>query len=365
MNLFDLIVIVVVLGAILIGVSSGALPQIGGLLGAFAGATLGVSVLPWLETPLDQVPADIRAIAVLAGLLFIVGIGEALGSGLGRSVAIWLRGGVLGVADRVLGGVVGAAQAVLVVWLVGGLLAAGPMRSIATQAQTSFVVRALSGVLPPPTEIAGALGRLLDTTRIPDLFVGLDPLPAPDVERPTSPAARAIAAAAIDSTFRVSAATCQFTSSGTGFAVASRYVVTNAHVIAGASTVRVRTQSGPALDAVVVFDDPQLDIALLFVADLNARPLRLQRPIRPGERPARRSAFRTAAASRSSRQPCRASTARPAATSMATAASPATSSSCGRLSTRATAAGRSCWPTGPSAGSSSQRPGPTPTWAMR
>ena len=275
MNLFDLIVIVVVLGAILIGVSSGALPQIGGLLGAFAGATLGVSVLPWLETPLDQVPADIRAIAVLAGLLFIVGIGEALGSGLGRSVAIRLRGGVLGVADRVLGGVVGAAQAVLVVWLVGGLLAAGPMRSIATQAQTSFVVRALSGVLPPPTEIAGALGRLLDTTRIPDLFVGLDPLPAPDVERPTSPAARAIAAAAIDSTFRVSAATCQFTSSGTGFAVASRYVVTNAHVIAGASTVRVRTQSGPALDAVVVFDDPQLDIALLFVADLNARPLRL------------------------------------------------------------------------------------------
>ena len=35
--------------------------------------------------------------------------------------------GVFGAIDRVFGGVVGGAQALLVVWLIGGLLAAGPM----------------------------------------------------------------------------------------------------------------------------------------------------------------------------------------------------------------------------------------------
>jgi S1-C subfamily serine protease len=176
--------------------------------------------------------------------------------------------------DRVLGGFVGAAQALLVIWLMGGLLAAGPMRALALQAQTSAVVRGLSGILPAPTEIAAELGRLLSDTGIPDLFVGLEPLPAPDVERPTDPAAAAIADAATRSTVRVSAATCQFQSTGTGFAVARAYVVTNAHVVAGASTVVVQAASGRRLNAFPVFDDPELDIALLWVDGLDATPLR-------------------------------------------------------------------------------------------
>jgi S1-C subfamily serine protease len=273
-NLFDLVILVLVIVAVLIGVSSGALPQLGGLLGAFGGAVLAIAALPWLEQPLELIQLEFRAIAVLGGLLLIVGVGEAVGSAVGRSIAVRLRGGVLGGVDRLLGGFVGAAQALLVVWLVGGLAAAGPMRSLAVQAQTSVVFRGLSAILPPPTEIAAQLGGLLDDTGIPDLFVGLDPLPAPDLERPTDPAAQAIAAAAQASTLRISALTCQFQSTGTGFVVARGYVVTNAHVIAGGRTVRVRAQDGPSMDAVVVYDDPELDVALLWVPTLDAPPLR-------------------------------------------------------------------------------------------
>lgn len=274
MNLFDLVVLVLVIAAVLIGIGSGALPQIGGLLGAFGGAVVSIAALPWLKDLLDAIDPDFRAIAVLGGLLFVIGIGEAVGSAIGRTIAVRLGGGVLSSVDRLLGGFVGAGQAVLVIWLIGGLLAAGPMRALAVQAQTSFVVRGLSAVLPPPTEIAAGLGGLLDDTGIPDLFVGLDPLPAPDVERPTDPAANAIAAAARASTFRISALTCQFQSTGTGFAVARGYVVTNAHVVAGGRTIRVRTADGPALDAVVVFSDPELDVALLWVPNLDAVALR-------------------------------------------------------------------------------------------
>jgi S1-C subfamily serine protease len=273
-NLLDLVVVVLVIVAVLIGVGTGALPQVGGLLGAFGGAVLAIVALPWLEEPLKAIQPEFRAIAVLGGMLAVVGVGEAIGSAIGRAIGVRLGGGVLSRLDRLLGGFVGAAQALLVVWLIGGLLAAGPMRSLALQAQNSVVVRGLSAVLPPPTEIAAELGRLLGDSGIPDLFLGLDPLPAPDIERPTDPAAQAIAAAARASTFRVSALTCQFQSTGTGFAVARGYVVTNAHVIAGGRTVRIRAQDGPSLDAIVVFDDPELDVALLWVPSLDAAPLR-------------------------------------------------------------------------------------------
>jgi S1-C subfamily serine protease len=274
-NLFDLLVVVLVVLAVFIGFTSGALPQIGGLLGAFAGGALAIVLLPWLEPLVGDMNPLVRAVVVLAGMLLIVGIGEAIGSAIGRLGAIRLRGSPFGTVDRAFGGFVGAGQALLVVWLIGGLLAAGPLRALATQAQTSIVVRGLNSVLPAPTEIALELGRLLDDTGLPDLFVGLEPLPAPPVAQPADPAAEAIARAAVPSTVRVAALTCQFTSSGSGFAVAPDYVVTNAHVVAGARTIRVTPPDGDPRDSVAVYDDPELDVALLWVPGLGARPLRL------------------------------------------------------------------------------------------
>ena len=274
MNVFDLAVIVLFVAAVLIGLNSGAIPQLAGLLGALGGGALALAALPLLERPLKSLDPPVSAFAVLAGMLFLVGIGEAIGSAIGQSVAMRLRGGVLGTLDRLFGGVVGGAQALLIVWLIGGLLAAGPMRGLAVQAQTSFVVRGLNAILPAPTEIAAELARLLDDTGLPDLFVGLEPLPAAPVDVPTDPTARAIAASAQSSTVKVSAATCEYISTGSGFVIARGYVVTNAHVVAGATTIRVLTVEGALRDAVAVFDDPELDVALLWVPRLDAPALR-------------------------------------------------------------------------------------------
>jgi S1-C subfamily serine protease len=273
-NLFDAVVLVLLVVAVVIGIGSGALPQVGGLLGAFGGGGLAILALPLIESLAAGLDPGPRAVAVLVAILGSIGLGEGIGSAIGRLAGRRLGQGVLSSVDRVLGGVVGAAQALLVVWLVGGVLAAGPLRFAAAQAQTSFVVRALNAVLPAPTEFAGELGRLLDDTGIPDLFIGLEPLPAPPVELPADPEARAIAAKAEPSTVRISALTCEFVSSGSGFVVARGYVVTNAHVIAGARTVRVRASDGSTLDAVAVYDDPELDVALLWVAGLQAPALR-------------------------------------------------------------------------------------------
>ena len=271
--MFDVVVIALVVIATLFGYRSGALPQLAGLLGAVAGGALAVLALPHLETPLEGIEPSIRAFVVLAGILFSVGLGEAIGSAIGRSAAVLLGKGVFGAIDRLLGACVGAGQALLVVWLTGGLLAAGPSPSLAGQAQTSVVVRGLNQVLPAPTELAGELARLLDDSGLPNLFVGLEPLPAPPVELPNDPFVRTLAARAQPSTVKVTAATCLSLSSGTGFVVDRGYVVTNAHVIAGASTIRV-TLDTTAFDAVPVLLDPRLDIAVLWAPRLTAPALR-------------------------------------------------------------------------------------------
>jgi S1-C subfamily serine protease len=140
-------------------------------------------------------------------------------------------------------------------------------------------VRTLAGILPPPTEFAVGLGRWLNDSGLPDVFVGFEPLPAPPVERPADPVARAIAAVAEASTLKVSAGTCGLTSVGTGFVVASEYVVTNAHVVAGAAPpgIRVNAGGGQTLDAVPVLFDPELDVALLHVPGLRAIALQFAR----------------------------------------------------------------------------------------
>ena len=272
MNWFDLVVVVLVGIACVIGFRSGALPQIVGLAGAILGGAIAILALPLLEDPLATLDPDIRAFVVLAGVLISVGIGEAIGSAIGRTAATLLGEGVFGALDRVLGALVGAAQAILVVWLTGGLLAAGADPTLATQAQSSFFMRALDGYLPAPTELATALGRVLDDTALPELFVGFEPIPAPPVDLPDDPVVMSLAALAEPSTVKVTAATCNAISSGTGFVVEPGYVVTNAHVVAGSSTVRV-VSAAEVYDAAPVLFDPELDIALLYVPQLPAPPL--------------------------------------------------------------------------------------------
>ncbi len=273
MNVLDLAAIALVVLAAFGGFRSGALPQIGGLAGAALGGIAGLTLLPALHAPLAGMDPFPRAIVVLGGLLLLVGAGEGAGSALGRAGARAIGQGVFGVLDSLAGGLVGAAQGLLIVWLVGGLLAVGPFPRAAGAAQGSTMLRVMDAFLPAPTEVAGDVARLLDASGLPDVFVGLEPLPIAPVQLPTDPEARAIAAQGIPSTVKVQSVACDTVLTGTGATIAAGYVVTNAHVIAGARTTRVDLGSTP-FDAIPVLFDPELDVALLRVPRLPAPPLR-------------------------------------------------------------------------------------------
>lgn len=277
MNPLDLIAILLVIVALILGARSGAIPQVGGLLGAVAGGALAVSLLPFLADPLGEVDPSFRPWLVLGGLIGAVALGESTGAAAGRWALRGIGTGLLSNVDRVGGATLGAIQALLIVWLTGGLLAQGPLPRFAEAAGTSTVVRTLSTILPPPTQFAVELRAWLDDSGLPDVFIGFEPLPAPPVERPGDAAAEAIAAGSLASTVKVAAATCGVSSLGTGFVVRADYILTNAHVVAGATDrgIRVGTTDGRLLDAVPVLFDPELDVALLHVEGLGLRALPL------------------------------------------------------------------------------------------
>ena len=282
MNLIDVGIVVLLGFGLVAGWRSGFFPQLLGLVGAAVGAIAVVLLLPYGRGLLDGVDPALRAVGVLVALLVAIGIGEAIGSSLGATIGRRLGNGVLGGLDRIAGALAGLAQGLLVVWLVGGLLAAGPVPQMAAQAQRSLVIRTISDVFPPPTAYVDQLAAWLDATGLPEVFIGLEPFPAAPVDRPTNAQAEQIAEAAASSTLVVRATACGRVSTGTGFVVGrGGYIVTNAHVVAGSKAVLVAVDGGSPQDADVVLFDPKLDVALLRAPGIKAPALDVRHE-RPG-----------------------------------------------------------------------------------
>lgn len=272
MNPLDLVAIVVFVIAVILGVRSGALPQILGLAGAAVAALAGISILPAAGPLLDELNPAVRTIVVLSILLGLVGLGEALGATAGRAMSRALGTGLLGALDQVSGALIGAAQAVLILWLAGGVIASGPFPNLGQIAQKSTALRIIDAAFPPPTEIVLGLGQILDDTGLPNVFIGLEQLPAPDIELPSDALARAIGERAAPSVLRVLADGCEQRASGSSFVIAPGYLVTNAHVVVGAVSVIVQTSS-ESYEATPVLVDLELDIAVLHAPGVTAEPL--------------------------------------------------------------------------------------------
>jgi S1-C subfamily serine protease len=107
-------------------------------------------------------------------------------------------------------------------------------------------------------------------------------IPAPD----TGVVASSAVQAASSSVVRIQgvAPSCQRSIEGSGFVISPDHVLTNAHVVAGvASRQTVTTDTGDTRDATVVFYDPQVDVAVLYVPGLHLTPLRFAGTANPGD----------------------------------------------------------------------------------
>jgi len=274
-NTIDLLVILVAIGAAIVGFRSGALPQLFGLAFVGGAVVLIVAFAPQITSALADLEQPARALVAIGGAFLVLVMAEAIGSGLGAALRDGIgRRGVAGGVDSAIGALVGIAQVLLVTWLVGGLLATSAVPVVGLEAQKSTAVRWLLETLPPPGEVIGEVGSILDDSGLPQVFSGLEPLPAPPVDVPGGSEAARIAGAALLSTVRVESAGCGATFTGTAFSVAPGVFVTNAHVVAGADRVTLRGTAGSGRGRVVLFD-PDLDVALVRAPDLPLPALEL------------------------------------------------------------------------------------------
>jgi hypothetical protein len=274
-NFIDLGALLIIAVAVYLGWRSGFVIQAAALAGFAVGLGFVIVAAPAAGGFLRDAEPFVRSVVVVLAIAAIVLASQAVGGAAGASVRRRMGGGIVGSLDNGAGAAFGLVRGLVIVWLMGGLAAALPMSGIATEARTSAIVQALDARLPSPVVLAAQLGRLIETTGLPDIFVGAPP-PADIPEGgPSTAQAEQMAAAARASTVRVEAVACGNFISGTAFAVSADHFVTNAHVVAGSTQVWLSFDGKLQRHAAdVVYFDPQLDAAVLAVdRPLDVAPL--------------------------------------------------------------------------------------------
>ena len=230
----------------------------------------------------------LKVAAVAVGVLVVALIGQFAASMLGQR----LRNGITWRPVRLVDNIAGAALNVFafaaVVWIIASALAYLPVSLVSEQVTQSKVLVALDSVVPPQARNAfTSLRTLVGQTDVPRVFSGLAQITGPDVAPPDPASVTAAVDEARESIVQVSGDTpeCSSAVTGTGFVIRPGLVITNAHVVAGVNEPDVRVRQGdPSLRATVVYFDPQVDIALLSVPQLDARALDLvQAPASSGQ----------------------------------------------------------------------------------
>ena len=274
MNFIDLAAIAILGATVALGAWAGLFPQLLGLIGAAAGFAAALVAANTFHAPLALLDQPLRAFIAAAGLVGLTLIGEAAGSAIGSRIRHAMHASMLGGLDLAGGMVIGFAQGVLTIWIVAGLVLAGAAPSLERPVEASLVVRSINRILPPPEGVAHQLVALIAPTELPQLFAGVEPSPAPPLDLPAGGTVRALAQSAEASTVQVVVIGCGREQLGSGFFVAEHVVVTNAHVVAGGSSISVAVGGFTQRATLVLFDAHQ-DIAVLRLPTMSAPPLRL------------------------------------------------------------------------------------------
>jgi S1-C subfamily serine protease len=276
-NFIDLAALLIIAIAVYFGYRSGFVIQALALVGFLIGIGIVVLVAPYAASALGDVDPFLRTIVVICAIAAIGLVSQAIGSAAGAALRRRMGRGVIGGVDTGAGVLFGLVRGLFLVWLMGGLAAVLPYPGIASEARQSAILRAFDTRLPSPVVLAAQLGRLIESTGLPDVFAGVPPAADIPAGGPSEQQAEQIAGDASRSTLRVEAIACSNFVSGSSFAVSANHFVTNAHVVAGSTDALLSFDGSlDRYDATVVLIDPQLDIAVLEVdAPRTVRPLTL------------------------------------------------------------------------------------------
>ncbi|MFD0775429.1 MarP family serine protease [Streptomonospora algeriensis] len=276
----DAVLVMLVLLFAASGYRQGFIVGIMSFAGFIGGGVLAALGAPPLIQELVTDPGR-QALLAVAVVFLSAALGQFLASYVGAVVRNRVTWDSARVVDAMGGAVVSALSVLLVAWLVGSAVANSAIPTLNTQAQQSRVLHAVDRVMPEAAQTwFSTFRRIVDQSAFPQVFSGLGTGEPAEVQPPDpdvldTPELRD----ASQSVVKVlgTAPECQRRVEGTGFVYEDGRIMTNAHVLAGVTQdLRVVTRSGQQLPATVVLYDPQQDIAVLDVDDLELEPLEFE-----------------------------------------------------------------------------------------
>lgn len=273
--IIDVVLILILLGALSYGFTRGFVQTISGLIGLVAGGIAAFFVIPWVAGWIQD--PGWRVFGVIASALVLLSIGHLLGAGIGRMIRRGVNRIKLGPLDRIIGAVANVVVTALIATLVASGISTLGVPGLSPALASSNVLRTIDGLTPDPAKSflaqvrSAALGEgatfLIEALGAPTTAPQL-----PDIATNSAELAQAAA-----SVVRITgnAYQCGENLSGSGFVVSADRVVTNAHVVAGVSEPVVEVPGKvPAMGRVVYFD-PLVDLAVIAVDGLQAAPIPL------------------------------------------------------------------------------------------
>jgi S1-C subfamily serine protease len=271
-NLLDLALLTLVVVAIAGGLRLGFVARAASWVGLGVGVALATWTVPTALALVDGGDASLRLFTGLVVLAVTVTVVASLFQAVGLRARHSIAASPLSGLDRVAGAFAGVLAVVGLIWFL--LPAASEVPgNISRQVRTSAIAALVESTTPDPPDAVRALRSLVDTSRFPEVFADLQPAPVTGPPPEAIPVEQALVDQATASTVNVEADGCGRRYEGSGFAAAPDTIVTNAHVIAGADTIRVKRPDGEIRDATVVAFDGARDLAVLEVPDLGQQPL--------------------------------------------------------------------------------------------
>lgn len=271
MNGIDVIIILLVLGALTRGATLGFARQASGTAGFIVGLLIGswasTLVLPHISGSGSQTLASL-CFVLLGGL-----IGMTAGEIAGIQLKLWLlRTHRLDRVDGWFGSILAACTILLAVWLGASILVLGPSSGLQQALKNSRILGLLNADLPPATSVLGSLNQLIDPNGFPEVFKGLEPSPTTQVTVPDLGSFNTVVASSRASVVKVAGTGCGGIVEGSGFVIAPGEVATNAHVVAGIRSPKIIDENGVHNTQVMWFD-PDIDLAVLKTTNLAGKPL--------------------------------------------------------------------------------------------
>lgn len=273
----DVVLIALMLIFAISGYRQGFLIGVLSFAGFFVGALLGLQIGPLVADRFTT--PTLRIVVALIAVFGLAILGQALTGWLGSR----LRGGITSTGfqavDDLGGAIVSVIAVAIVAWLVAIPLGKSDSDWLSGQVRRSVLLDGINRIMPESaSKLTQALQETIDTNGFPDVFGDLVPTRVRPVPEPDSALAKLdVVVRSHQSVVKVlgSAPSCSRRIEGSGFVYAPEHVLTNAHVVAGTTSVAIKDEDGDRHSARVVVYDPERDLAVLYVPNFDAPSLRL------------------------------------------------------------------------------------------